>query len=65
MTPREIKAMLVFHGVKIVEIASCLGVSQAAVSRTIQGDTVSAKIRQKIADEIGRDVQELWPNQAA
>ncbi|TWH45929.1 helix-turn-helix domain-containing protein [Sporomusa sp. KB1] len=65
MSPCEIKAMLVYNGVKITEIASCLGVSQAAVSRTIQGHTVSAKIRQAIAEKIGRQVEEVWPEQAA
>lgn len=65
MSPREIKALLVYQGVKITEIASCLGVSQAAVSRTILGHTVSAKIRQEIADRIGKKMEDIWPEQAA
>lgn len=65
MSPREIKAMLVLKDVKIVEIAARLGVSQAAVTRVIKGQSVSARIRLAVANVIGKKVNDIWPEEAA
>lgn len=65
MTSREIKAALVLKGVKPKNIAARLGVSPAAVTRVIQSQSVSARIRLAVAQAIGKKVNDIWPEQAA
>lgn len=61
MTPREIQNTLYDIGVSQTQIASMCNVSSAAVSRVISGESVSDKIRTRIAALIQRPVNEIWP----
>lgn len=65
MTPEQIHAALVIKKVKQIEIARLLGVSLAAVNRTIKGELVSKRIRCAIAATLGQSVTTIWPEQAA
>jgi predicted transcriptional regulator len=51
-------------GVKVIEIASALGVTHAAVSRCIHGRTQSLRIRKAIAAAIGKPINEVFPETA-
>ncbi|ADW16415.1 putative transcriptional regulator, Nlp [Desulfobulbus propionicus DSM 2032] len=48
-------------GIKVIDIASTLGVTHAAVSRCIHGQTKSLRIRKAIADAIGKPINEVFP----
>jgi lambda repressor-like predicted transcriptional regulator len=61
MSPNEIKSSLVLSGCTQVSIARALNVSPASVNDVITGKTVSARIREAIAEAIGRPVEEIWP----
>ena len=50
-------------GVK--ELAKKLGVTSPTVSQVIHGKRPNARIRQAIADAIGRPVAEVFPDQEA
>ncbi|MCX5876637.1 MAG: helix-turn-helix transcriptional regulator [Deltaproteobacteria bacterium] len=65
MEPNKIKALLVERGITITSIARKLGVSQPTVTLTIQGKTVSAKVRTEIASAIGRTVAQTFQQKAA
>lgn len=60
MHPEEIKAAIRIRGVTPAVIADRLGVTPSTVSRVIHGDSVSARVRQHIADLIGKSVDALW-----
>jgi transcriptional regulator with XRE-family HTH domain len=49
--------------IKVGDLARQTGVSQPAISRVIHGQMKSTRIRQAIADAIGRPVAEVFPNQ--
>lgn len=53
------------NGVKVIDIAVSLGVTHAAVSRVIHGQTKSAGIQQAIAKAIGKPVEEVFPSKEA
>lgn len=61
MHPEEIKAAIRIRGVTPAVIADHLGLTPSTVSRVIHGDTVSARVRQHIAELIGKPVATLWP----
>lgn len=64
MTPNEIKAELVLHGVKMVDIAKKAGVTSGAVHQTINrngGNYKGYRIRKYIAEAIGKPVEMIWP----
>ncbi len=69
MTPREIRAEMVRLGVKVSDIARRAGVTHSAVSQTIYQYEYSLykgrRIRPYIASAIGREVSEIWPDDAA
>lgn len=56
----KIKALMILKGIKIKDIAAELKVSSAAVSRVIQGKSVSIRIRELIAKKVGMSIEELW-----
>lgn len=61
---REIKAMMVLKGVKQVDICRKLKVTPAAVSRVVSGKKMT-KVREAIADALGKRVEDLWPDASA
>lgn len=67
MSPREIKAELILRGVSVQEIAKAAGVTQPAVTQTIyqyKGNSFKGyRIREYIAQALGRSVDEIWPDQ--
>lgn len=65
MRPSEIKAELIRKEITQVSIAENLNVSQPAVAYVISGRLSSRRIRQAIADIIGKPVDEIWPNKTA
>ena len=60
---RRVKALLFLHGVSLSEIAKALGVTPAAMSRTIRGQSKSRRIKLAIAAELGKSVEKLWPEE--
>jgi len=60
--PHEIRAVLVLARVRQSDLARELGVSDNMISRVIRGQSVSGRVRRRIAEVIGRDVKEIWPD---
>ncbi|ACV65007.1 putative transcriptional regulator, Nlp [Desulfofarcimen acetoxidans DSM 771] len=67
LTPREIRALMVLKGIKIVDIAKEAGVTPAYVHHAINstGRNRGYRIRPYIAEAIGKTVKEIWPDGAA
>lgn len=63
MHPEEIKAAMRMKGFTQAVIADELEVAQSSVAQTIAGRIRSSRIQQRIAQIIGREVAEIWPNQ--
>jgi len=61
MTAMEIKIQLMQAGVSPSQIARRLGVTPAAVTMVIAGDTTSARIRREIASVIGLPPERVFP----
>jgi lambda repressor-like predicted transcriptional regulator len=62
-TPLDIRAELVRRGITNAEIGRRAGnVSRQSVTQAIYGQTKSSRIRQAIAEAIGRSVHEIWPD---
>lgn len=61
MHPEEIKAGLRMKGVTPTALAEELKVSTPTMSQVISGRSVSARIRQRIAEILGKSVDEVWP----
>lgn len=57
-----IGAIMLHSGMRVPELARQLGVSRQAVHATIKGKNSSSRIRFAIAQAIGKEVSELWPN---
>ncbi|MCF8078633.1 MAG: helix-turn-helix domain-containing protein [Desulfobacterales bacterium] len=62
MTPLEIKIELMQARISQSEIARRLGVSPAAVTRMVAGDSTSDPIQREICNVIGRDPVEVFPD---
>jgi predicted transcriptional regulator len=62
MKPKEIRAALILAEVTSLQIARQLGVSGAAVSRVIYGNTRSARIETVIAKSIGSTRTKVFVN---
>jgi|LSQX01.1.fsa_nt_gb predicted transcriptional regulator len=61
MNPRQIRAALVLKGIRQVEIAKGLGVTEVAVSRVISGQLRSARIERAVAKAIEQPVHKVFP----
>ena len=61
MQPHEIRAALVLARVTITSIARDLGVKPPTVHAVITGKRPTPRIRQAIAEAIGRPVEEVFP----
>lgn len=62
MSPVEIKVALIRSGVSQVQIAKSLGINPSAVSRVIDGSSVSHRVRKAVAEATGIDLKQIWPS---
>lgn len=62
MTPLNIKIELMKANITQASIARKFGVQPTSVLRVIENRSASARIQHFIADAIGRDIKDLWPN---
>jgi transcriptional regulator with XRE-family HTH domain len=65
-----VKALLVLHNINMTELAKKIGVSQPLMSAVVTGKrrgikTKGKRIREAVAQELGVNVEELWPDKAA
>ena len=60
MKPNKIRALLIEHGVKQVEIARTVGVSPASINKCIEGTFVSRRIRELIAERAETPFEKMW-----
>jgi len=60
--PTALKIAIVMSGRHQKEIAAEVGIDQGALSRIVNGLHPSLSTRQSIAEALGRDVTELWPD---
>ena len=65
MEPEFIKYRLKLAGYTQSDIARMLGVSMQAVFYVIKGTSVSHRIKAKIAEIIGEDIDDIWPAKVA
>lgn len=59
----DIIAALHKKGIPPAQVARNMGVSKAHVSMIIHSTSKSYRIARYIADQIGRDLEEIWPGQ--
>ena len=64
MKPNEIRAEMMRRQISVTSIAKRLGMKQPTISQVIYGVRSTATIRQAIADAIGKEVTEIWPEKA-
>lgn len=62
MDPTEIRVALFRAKITQAEIARQCNVSISMVSRVIDGNSVSHKVRTAIADAINIDIRRTWPS---
>ncbi|WP_018704092.1 helix-turn-helix domain-containing protein [Anaeromusa acidaminophila] len=65
MTPNQIRAAMLLKNVRPADIARRLNVTRGAVSNVISGLIVSQRIREAVAEAIGKEVDAIWPLSAA
>jgi len=65
MTEKELRILMILTGVTQVSIARLCKVPRSYVNQVIKGVRTFPEIRQTIADEVGRPIEELWPPKAA
>jgi transcriptional regulator with XRE-family HTH domain len=63
MKSSEIKKLMTLAGVSQSEIAGRLGVTKGLVYQVINGIRFTKRVRQAIADAVGKSVEELWGNE--
>lgn len=61
MTPAEIKMEMQKKGVLQTELARNIGVSQPTIHHIIYKRSVSARVMKALADSIGKDVRDVFP----
>jgi DNA-binding XRE family transcriptional regulator len=59
---KKIKILLIQKDIKQADIARKLGVSSVAVCNVIKGACESRRIKWAIARELGKRVEDLWPD---
>ncbi len=62
MVPWEINEALHKKGLNQAAIARAIGVTPGHVSFVINGWTVSRRVHMAIAEAIGMDVKQIWPD---
>lgn len=68
MTPAPetpLKRILREEGRKQTWLADRVGIDPSQLNRIVHGLHATDSIKQKIADTLGRDVEELWPTEVA
>lgn len=60
MKPEKRRALMAENKVKQVEIARDLKVSSVAVSRVIDGQFASKRIREAVAQKTGTTFEKMW-----
>lgn len=65
MKPNEIRAGLMLAEKRINAIAKTLQISASAIHHVINGQRNNPRIRQAIAEAIGKPVAKIWPEQPA
>jgi transcriptional regulator with XRE-family HTH domain len=63
MSSEEIKKLMKLSKVSQTNIAQNLGVAKTFINQVIYGIRSTKKVRQAIADAVGRSVEELWGNE--
>lgn len=58
--PEKIRAELVLHGKKQIDIARSLGVSPTIVGSVIKNTRTSRRVRREIAKAVNSTVNEIW-----
>ncbi len=61
MLPNHIKGELIKKGVPLQSIALELGVKPPAITRVINNQSASHRIRSRIAEHLGKKPEEIWP----
>lgn len=61
MHPEQIKAVIRMKGVTPAVLAEEMCVAKSTMSQVISGRSVSARIRERIAQVTGLPVEVLWP----
>lgn len=56
----DIKKLMILAGISQAEIAERLGITKSLVNHVVSGIRSNQKVRQAIADAVGRSVEELW-----
>jgi len=64
MTPLEIKIELLKAGISLRQLARQEGVSHTAISYTIHGVNKGLRLRQAVAQALGKRVEEIWSPEA-
>ena len=67
---RYIIALLTLHGIKETDLANKIGVTQSFLSHVARGNRKGVKkqglrVRQAIAEALGKEIDDLWPNKKA
>jgi lambda repressor-like predicted transcriptional regulator len=63
MTPVEIKIELLRAGINQNQIAKKVGCVPTLVSQVVHGIRPVRRVRQAIAETIGKPVEEIWPEE--
>ncbi len=62
MDNKKIKSLLVANGIKQTDIAKRIGVKRCTVSLVLNNHSESKRVKQAIADALGKNVELLWPH---
>lgn len=67
---RYVRALLVLHNINQTELAKKIGVSQPLMNAVVTGKRRGVKkkgrlVREAVAQALGVNVEELWPDKAA
>ncbi|MEN6422075.1 MAG: helix-turn-helix domain-containing protein [Smithella sp.] len=61
MSPNEINAAIIDKGLNQAAIARAINVTPGSVSRAINDLSVQTRVMEAIAEAIGKDVKQVWP----
>lgn len=61
--PERLKGLIQEEGHTYRTLADEIGITPQAVSQIVNGKTTSSTARYSLAKALGRDVEELWPEE--
>lgn len=61
MTPKEINDALAQVGLNQAAVARAIKVTPGSVSRAVNNHDVQTRVMEAIAEAIGKDVKQVWP----